>query len=300
MRVNPNLVPNILADLQQSQLAVNTALQEVSTGKRVSQPSDDPGASAAMVQNGIDAANNDQYTQNITTLQTMAQAASSSLSSVVSSLTQAVSLGTEGANGTNSATNLQALAGQVQGILKSVISQANTYVNGTYLFGGTVNGTAPYAADPSSSTGYTYNGNSNANAVAIGDHLNIQVSQPGSQVFSAPGNDVIGALSGLVTALQSGNSATIATATAAVTSAVNYVGQQEAFYGNVQSQLNAQESALAQDKVTLSTQATNLVGMDLATAATNLSQAETANSAALAAAAKVLPVSLLNYLSTPQ
>jgi flagellar hook-associated protein 3 FlgL len=135
MRVNPNLVPNILADLQQSQTAVNIALQEVSTGKRVSQPSDDPGASAAMVQNGIDTANLDQYTQNITSLQTTVQAASSALSSVVSSLTQAVSLGTEGANGTNSASNLQALASQVQGILSSVVSQANTYVNGTYLFG---------------------------------------------------------------------------------------------------------------------------------------------------------------------
>jgi len=300
MRVNPNLVPNILADLQQSQAALNIALQEVSTGKRVNQPSDDPGASAAMVQNGIDSANNDQYTQNITSLQTTAQAASSALSSVVSSLTQAVSLGTEGANGTTSATNLQALASQVQGILSSVVSQANTYVNGTYLFGGTVNSTAPYTADPASSTGYTYNGNNDANAVAIGDHMNIQVSLPGSQVFSDPSNNVIGALSGLVTALQSGDSSSISTATAAVTSAVNFVGQQQAFYGNAESQLNAQESALQQDKVTLSTQASNLVGVDLATAATDLSQAETDNSAALAAAAKVLPVTLLNYLSTPQ
>ncbi|HVT99200.1 MAG TPA: flagellar hook-associated protein FlgL [Acidobacteriaceae bacterium] len=300
MRVNSNLIPNILADLQHSQAAVNTALEEVSTGKRVTQPSDDPGASAAMVQNGIDAANNDQYTQNITTLQTMAQAASSALSSVVSSLTQAVGLGTEGANGTNSASNLQALASQVQGILNSVVSQANTYVNGTYLFGGTVTGTVPYAADPASPNGYTYSGNNNANSVAIGDHLNIQVSLPGSQVFSNPGNDVIGALSGLVTALKSGNSASIATATASVTSAVNYMGQQEGFYSNVQSQLNAQGTALQQDKVTLTTQATSLVGVDLATAATDLTQAETANSAALAAAAKVLPVSLLNYLSPPQ
>jgi len=36
----------------------------------------------------------------------------------------------------------------------------------------------------------------------------------------------------------------------------------------------------------------------MATAATQLSQAETANSAALAAAAKVLPNTLLNYLSS--
>ncbi len=299
MRVNTNLVPNILAALQQSQSSLNTALQQVATGKRVSQPSDDPAASAAMVQNGIDTANLDQYTQNITTVQTTVQAASSALNSVVTSLTQAVSLGTQGANGTNSASNLQTLASQVQGILNSVISQANTSVNGTYVFGGTVLGQTPYTADSSSPTGYAYNGNSGSNAVAVGDRLNVQVSLPGSQVFSNAGNSVIGALSSLVTALQSGTSSSIATATTAVSSAISYIGQQQGFYSNVQTQLNSQETALQQDKVTLTTQATNLVGADMATAATALSQAETANSAALAAAAKVLPVTLLNYLSTP-
>jgi len=299
MRVNTNLVPDVLADLQQSQSALNTALQEVSTGKRVNQPSDDPAASAAMVQNGIDTANNDQYTQNITTVQTTVQAASSALSSVVTSLTQAVSLGTEGANGTTSSTNLQVLASQVQGILTSVVAQANTSVGGSYLFGGTVTGTTPCTADASSPTGYTYNGNNDTNSVAIGDNLNVQANLAGSQVFSNASNSVIGALSSLVTALQSGSTSSISTATSAVSSAINYVSQQQAFYSNAESQLNSQETALQQDKVTLTTQATNLVGVDMAQAATALSQAETDNSAALAAAAKVLPVTLLNYLSTP-
>lgn len=299
MRVNTNLVPDVLADLQQSQSALNTALQEVSTGKSVNEPSDNPAAAAAMVQNGIETANVDQYTQNVSTLQTSVQAASSALSSVTSALTQAVSLGTEGANGTTSTTNLQALASQVQGILSSVVSQANTSVGGSYLFGGTVTGTAPYTADASSPTGYTYNGNSNTNSVAIGDNLNLQINLPGSQIFSSSGNSVIGALSSLVSALQSGNASSISTATSAVSSAINYVGQQQAFYSNAENQLTSQETALQQDKVTLTTQATNLVGVDMATAATQLSQAETDNSAALAAAAKVLPVTLLDYLSTP-
>jgi flagellin-like hook-associated protein FlgL len=51
--------------------------------------------------------------------------------------------------------------------------------------------------------------------------------------------------------------------------------------------------------VNLQSQQTTLVGADMAQAATTLSQAETANSAALAAAAKVLPLTLLNYLSPP-
>jgi len=53
MRVNPNFVPDIVSDLQQSQSTLNTLLQEVATGKSVNQPSDNPSASSQMVQNSL-------------------------------------------------------------------------------------------------------------------------------------------------------------------------------------------------------------------------------------------------------
>lgn len=299
MRVNPNMVPDILADLQQSQNTLNITLQEVSTGKSVNVPSDNPGASAAMVGNSIETANVDQYTQNVNGVLSTVQSADSALSSVVSSLTQAVSLGTEGANGTNSAADQQAIAQQIEGILSSVVALANTSNNGVYLFGGTATTAAPYAADSNSPSGYTYNGNSNTNSVAVGDDLNVQVNLPGSQIFSNSSSSVLGSLSSLVTALQSGNTSAITTATSAVSSALSYVSQQRVFYGNAESRLNSQETYLQQETVSLSSQQTSLVGVDEAQAATELSQAETDNSAALAAAAKVLPNSLINYLTTP-
>ena len=298
MRINPNFVPNILTDIQQSQVSLDTALQQVSTGKRVAVPSDDPYASATLVQNTIETGNVDQYTKNISTVLSSLQSADSALSTVVSSLTQAVSLGTEGANGTNSASSLQALASQVQGLLTTVVNQANTSIGGSYLFGGTSTAT-PYTANPSSPTGYTYNGNDGVNTVAIGDQASVQVNVPGSQIFSNSSNNVIGALSTLVTALKSGTSSDIATATTAITSAIAYVGQQRVIYGNSEGQVNSQQTFLQQDTVTLASQQNDLIGIDEATAAVNLSQAETVNSAALAAAAKVLPNSLLNYLSPP-
>lgn len=299
MRVNPNMVPNILADLSQSQSTLNIALQEVSTGKSVTVPSDNPAASADMVGNTIETANVDQYTKNVTGVLSTVQTADSALSAVVSSLTQAISLGTEGANGTNNVSDQQALAQQVQQILASVVSQANTQVNGVYLFGGTATSTAPYTADSSSSSGYTYNGNNGTNSVAVGDGFNVQVNLPGSQIFSNSSSSVLGSLNSLVTALQSGSSSAISTATNAVSSALNYVSQQRVFYGNAESQLNAQESYLQKETVSLTSQQNSLIGVDEAQAATLLSQAETENSATLAAAAKVLPNTLLNYLSTP-
>jgi flagellar hook-associated protein 3 FlgL len=300
MQVISNMVPDILADLQQSQSTLNTALQEVSTGKSVSEPSDNPTASAEMVQNTIETADVDQYTQNVTDVLSTVQTASSVLSSVVTSLQQAVSVGTEGANGTNSSSSLSSLADEVQSLLTSVVNDANTSVSGNYLFGGTASNTEPYTADSSSSTGYTYNGNDDTNSVEVGDGLSVEVNLPGSQIFSNSSNNVLGALSSLVTALQSGNSSDISSATTAVDSALGYVSQQQEFYSNAESQLNAQETVLQQDTVTLSTQENNLIGVNEATAATELSQAETDNSAAMEAAAKVLPNTLLDYLAVPE
>jgi flagellar hook-associated protein 3 FlgL len=299
MRINPNMVPDILADLQQSQSTLNTTLQEVATGQSVSVPSDNPTAAASMVQNTVDTANVDQYTQNVTGVQSMVQTADTALSGVVTSLNKAISLGTEGANGTNNASNLQAIASQVQGILSGVVEAANTAYGGIYLFGGTNNSTTPYTSSATSPSGYAYNGNTDTNSVAIGDDTTIQANLPGSQIFSDPANDVLGSLSSLITALKSGDSTAIGNATDAVTSALNYVSQQRVFYGNVETQLSSQETYLQQETVTLSSQKTSLIGADMAQVATELSQAETAHSAAEAAAAKVLPDSLLNYLSTP-
>jgi flagellar hook-associated protein 3 FlgL len=300
MRVNPNMVPDVLAGLQQTQSAVNAALQEVSTGKSVTVPSDNPAASASMVQNTIDTNNVDQYTQNVSTVLSMVQTADSTLSSVVSSLTKAITLGTEGANGTMNAADQQSIATEVQGILSSVVSMANTTFQGSYLFGGTASTQVPYTADSSSASGYKYNGNSGVNSVVVGDDLTVQANIPGSQIFSNSSNDVLGALSSLVSALQSGNSSNIQSATTAVSSALNYVSQQRVTYGNAETQLNSQETYLQQETVTLTSQANSLVGVDMAQAATALAQAQTANSAALAAASKVLPTTLLNYLAPPQ
>jgi flagellar hook-associated protein 3 FlgL len=298
MQINPNFTPTILSDMHQSQAALNTALQQVATGLSVSVPSDNPTASAAMVQNTIDTGNIDQYKQNVSSVLSTVQSASSVLSNVAIALTQAVSLGTEGANGTNTASNMQAIIAQVQGVLSSVMSQANTSVSGNFLFGGN-SATAPYVADSASSTGYTYNGTSSVTSVAVGDHVSVLVSLPGSQIFSNPSNNVLGTLNALVTALQSGNSSAIATATTAVNSSIGFVSQQQAFYGNAENQLTSQEAYLQQDTVTLASQATSLVGVDLATAATNLTHAVTENSAAMAAVAKVMPITLLNYLAPP-
>ncbi len=296
MRVSSNFEPNILAGIQQSESSLQTALQQVSTGQRVSLPGDDPTASAVMVQNLAESSNVDQYTKNASAALGEAQIADSALTSVVSLLTQAVTLGTEGANGTNTGSNRQSIATQVQGILASVVSEANTTYQGVPVFAGTATSSQAFVADLNSTNGYSYQGSSGVNQVQVGASLQVQVNIPGDQLFTNSSANVLNSLSQLANALQSGSSTDIASATEAVTTSLNYVSAQHGVYGNTINQLTGQETFLGQETITLSTQANNLVGIDYATAAENLAQAEAHNSAVLAAAAKVLPTTLLDYL----
>jgi flagellin-like hook-associated protein FlgL len=156
-------------------------------------------------------------------------------------------------------------------------------------------GTMTAAPSTAIANAYAYVGNSSVNTVQVGDSMNVATNVPGNQVFTS-GSNVIGTLANLITALQSGTSAQIGTATAAVSSGLNYLGQQRVPLDNIMSQLNDQESYLSQETVTLTTQQTALVGINMADAATNLSQAQLANSTVLAAAAKIMPETLLQYL----
>jgi flagellar hook-associated protein 3 FlgL len=296
MRVNPNYTPDILTDLFQQQAQEQNYIQQLATGLRVNEPSDDPSAAAADVVNQAQQSQTDQYLQNTSNLEGSLQTADSALSSVVSALTQAISLGTQGANGDLSASDQQTIAQQVESIQSQVVQLGNTSYEGSYIFGGTASQSAPFTLDATQPSGVLYNGNAGVNTVEIAQGSSMQVNVPGSQLFQGVGGSVMGSLQQLVTALQSGNSASIGTATTQVSNALSYLSQQRVFYGSAVSQLNANQSYLQQEQVNLQSEQNTLVGANLATAATDLSQAQTAQSATLAALAQIIPQSLLNYL----
>lgn len=296
MRVNPNFTTELLNEVWQDQTAEQTAIQQLSSGRRVNEPSDDPAAFAADLQNHAEQSQVDQYLQNTSNLEGLFQTADSALSSVVTALNRAISLGTQGTDQTLSLSDQQAIAQQVQSIQSQVIQLANTSYQGNYIFGGTETRTAPFTLDSTQPAGVTYNGNSGENTVQIAGGSSIQSNLSGSQIFLGSGGNVMQSMQQLVTALNSGNSAAIGTATTALNTSLNYISQQRMFYGNATDQLNSNQSFLEQEKVNLQTDDTSLVGVDMATAANDLTQATTAHDAALAAITKVIPNSLLNYL----
>lgn len=296
MRVAPNLYTAVNAAIGQSEEQLQGAVSQLASGKKVAIPSDDALAFANDLRSVAASASVDRYTQNAQAVTAQAQMADAALSGVVTLLTKAVSLGTEAGNGTLTDSQRSALAQQLQGILASVVSQANSTSNGAGLFAGTAGTATPFVADPSSAAGYTYQGNSETNHAQVGDALSVTVGVPGDTIFMSASGNVLGSLQQLVSAVQSGSSSAIADSTAAVTSAIAHVDEVRATYGGTVSQLNAQSDYLSSETVALTSQQTSLTAVDTATAATNLTQAQTAHDAMLAMAAKILPTSLLNYL----
>lgn len=297
MRVDPNLSSLLNIGIQGTQQALNTAVQQVATGQRVNVPSDDPAAAAANLQSLAESANVDRYTQNGDAVLSQAQMADSALSNVVGELNQAITLGTQGADGSMTSEDRAAIATQVQSLLSQVVSQANTTFNGVSLFAGTAAAVPAFASDSTSPTGYSYQGNSSVNSAAVGDNLQVNVNVPGDQIFTNSNGNVLGSLSQLISALGSGSTTDIGDAVSAVRDGLTNVSQQRVLYAGVVNQVNAQESYLSQETISLTSQQQSLTGVDMSTAVSNLTQAQIAHSTILAAAAKVLPTSLLDYLN---
>lgn len=294
MRVNPNYTPDLLAALAATQEEEQKALQEMSTGRRVNVPSDDPTVAAVLVGNHSHAEQADQFLRSISGIQAELQTADSTLNSVVLALQRAISLGVQGANGTLSDSNRASLVGELQGLQQQLISLGNTTFQGGFIFAGTESRTQPFVADPTQPSGVRYDGNNGVNSVSVGDGFDVQFNLPGSQLLMAAGADVFQAMHDLITSLQSNTG--IDVALTAVRRAFDQVTAQRVFYGNALNQLSAQQTSLKNSKLALSEQENEIAGTDLAAAASRLVNAENARNAALAAAGRISGTTLFDFL----
>lgn len=294
MRINPNPLPDLLAALQQNEQQINSDLAEIASGQSVNVPSDDPAAAALLVQNADQTAEADQFQRSISSLSGEMQNADSALSSVVTTLQRAISLGVEGASGTLNSSDRQALAGEVQGIQSQLLSLANLSYQGQFVFAGTATQTAPYVLDSTSSSGVRYVGNSGVNTVTVGDGVSVQANLPGSELFSGSGSDMFQSIQDLITSLQSGNN--VSAAVGEVTSAYQHLNAERVFYGNAVNQLNSQTTFLNTETTQLASQQNGLGGADLSKVISDLVNSQTARQAALEAIGQTQQTNLFNYI----
>src|SRR5258707_2868335 len=137
IRLNPNLLPDLLTAVQQSEQNMNAATEQLASGRSVNRLSDDPAAVAALVGNHNSTGQDDQFLRNISSLQARIQVADSTLSNVGTVLTRAVAIGTEAANRTPSAAERQPVAEEVLRLTSQLLRPADATDQGTYICSGT-------------------------------------------------------------------------------------------------------------------------------------------------------------------
>ena len=283
MRVDPFYITNLVGSLDQDQLTEQQLTAELSSGVRITSLSQNPvGAGEnALLLNQIQ--QDDSFTQSSSLVTGQLQVADSALSSVVTELTSAISLATSANNGTMSASNVKSIGNQISGILDEVTSLANTSYQGQYIFAGGQTSTAPFSTSTATSPAITtYNGDEGMNYLETPSGQKIQLNVPGSQIFLGSGaNSVFGALNSLIADYSSGtvDSTQAASDTAALNSALNYVSQQRVTIDNSISQLSAASGAVTNVKTQLTAAQTELMQADIPTISTQLSLAETQQTA---------------------
>jgi flagellar hook-associated protein 3 FlgL len=298
MRIAGDTLSSLVTAIQSTAAQQAKAFQQLSSGRRIQNASDDPAAFALAMYTNARVNANDQFLTSTQTVQSMMQSADATLSSVVMSLTRAVSLGVEGATDTVSSAQRQAIAGEVLGIRDTLISLANTAFNDTYLFGGTKSTAPPFVLNANSTTGVDYVGSPEVNQVQIGESLKIAVGLPGSQLFSSPDGDVFGSLNSLYQGLMNNDRDMISAATAEVRHAFDHISTQRVFYGNSMQLLEQHDAYLNDNKVELAQEWNSQMSVDPTTAASALVNAQQAHDSTLAAAAKISSLSLLDYLTS--
>ena len=126
----------------------------------------------------------------------------------------------------------------------------------------------------------TYSGDANVNYLQTPNGQKIQLNVPGDQIFMAGGTSVLGVLNQLVADFASGvPAATAVSDTTALSTALNFVSQQRVVVDNSLTRLTAATDAANSEHTQLTAAQTTLMQADVAKIATQLSMAETQQTA---------------------
>lgn len=188
---------NRLGELQTS--LVKTQLQ-ISTGKRILTPSDDPVAAARALEVGQHQALNTQYGRNRVYAQNALSMAEGTLASVTALIQDVKDVVTAAGNGALGDSERSFQATELNARFEQLLGLANTRdSNGNYLFSGFQNTTPAFSR---TATGANYQGDLGQQLIQVESTRQMAVSNPGQSVFQGGGQDIFQTLNDLINLLQ--------------------------------------------------------------------------------------------------
>jgi flagellar hook-associated protein 3 FlgL len=295
-----------LNDLASLQSRMTKTQAELTSGIRISKPSDDPTAVGDVLQLESDIGRATQVASNLNGVKSEVDTASGVVQNAVSLLDQARSLAAQGASTTISPTDRTAMAAQAEQILNTLIDDSRATFDGQYLFSGDNSSQPAYSVNLANPNGVNrlvtapatrliQDSNGQTFAVAktaqdLFDHRNPDDSLAADNVFAA--------VNSLRVALANNDQAGAVAAASAIQTAQDYLNQQGAFYGAVQNRITNALDVAQKFQLQSQTALSNERDTDVATAATELTQEQLSQQAAMQAQASMPRNSLFDILST--
>ncbi|HSU29655.1 MAG TPA: flagellin [Bryobacteraceae bacterium] len=278
--------------------------RQVSSGLRVQTVSDAPDSISQILQVNAQVSASNQVKANLTAVQLEVNVAEGAVNSATTLMDRAAQLAADGASDATSVDRPQ-LAAQVQNILVEMQQLTSTQVSGRYVFSGGTDQTPPYGAvdlitNTTNGVG-TYTGNSHVKTIGDSYGSQFQISLTAQDVFDGgpsgtSSDSVFQSLTQLYNALAASDQAATAAAAANIRTSANYLGQQQAIYGDFQQRISDALVSQGALDTNLHAELSNLQDADMARAITQQQTDTTALTAAQVAYSSFPKKSLFDYI----
>jgi flagellar hook-associated protein 3 FlgL len=291
MRItNGMLADTMITNLNRNLNKLDRIQTQLTSGKRVARPSDEPADVASALTLRSQVAAGEQYLRNIDSSLDWLIASEGALSSTTELVQRVRELAVQGANDTLDATQRAAMATEVDQLLKQMVAQGNSSLNGQRLFAGFRTNADPFNLVAST---VTYSGDAGQMLREIDAGNTIQVNLDGNATFAGAFAAVISVRDHLIAndgaSVGTVDLAALDAAMSTLLSARTNVGGR---MNRLESARTRQELLLARLTETLS----KIEDTDYATAITELTNQETVYKAALEVGSRAIQPSLLDYL----
>jgi flagellar hook-associated protein 3 FlgL len=282
----------VLSDIQNVQSQLTATQNKLSSGKQLTKPSDDPfGTSRALLYRGELAANT-QYQSNVNAATAWLNTTDTALGSISDDAARARDLLLQGANGSMSQTDKDAIADELDQLADSIKTAGNTQYAGSYVFAGAKTGTQPFAIGGAD----TYAGDTTTINREIDQNVTVPVNVTGDTVVSP----VLAAIRQAAIDLRTGGTpANLGTTDLkALDAASDNISETRAIVGARQNRMTSALSRLQQISVAQSQQLSDTEDADMAQTMIDFSTQSAVYQAALKAGANLIQPSLMNFLSS--
>ena len=285
--------------------------QQLATGKRVLQASDDPAAAARTQGLTRDVSNLKQLQFNAAQAKNRLQSEEVAVTASVNTVQSMRDLIIQARNGANSPQSLGAIASDIEQQLDTLTQIANSQDgNGRYLFSGFQDNTRPFVKDPTTGQ-VTYTGDEQQRFLSIGLGRQVADGDPGSTVFQGlndadnPGStgDIFAFARRVADALRADPATLTQPLGTTLANGIANMDETLTRLSDVRTQIGSRLNAVDQqidinDTVSLQFQEnlSALQDVDYAQAITNYNQQLTGLQAAQQAYARVQGLSLFDYL----